>query len=154
MAYQNKKLQTKHHEILRRAHLGQANNLIAAELGIHPATVGIILNSSLAKIELQRMRDTDTEKTANTPVRVKMIKEVNEAAEKSLKYHLQILNNEIIVDEKIKANISKQHVGMGIYKTEVSEEKVSFRDIIRGLAKLDSALEEHNTKIIDVTPNQ
>jgi len=155
MAYQNKKLQTKHHEILRRAHIGQSNKDIAAELGIHPVTVGLILKSSLAKAELARMKTTDIEKTANTPARIRLVKEINEAAEKSLRYHLQVLNDEVIVDEKSKVRISNLHVAEGIYKTEVSQDATSFRDIIRGLSVVEQALEAgRNSRIIDITPQE
>jgi len=154
--YQNKKIQTKHHEILRRAHLGQHNTTIAAELGLHPVTVGLILRSSLAKAELLRMRNSDLEKVTNTPARVKYGPELAEAAEKSLKYHLRILNDEVVVDEKIKANVAKQHVEQGIYRTEVLDnETVSFRDIIRGLSKMEQALSSpHNNNVINITPQQ
>jgi hypothetical protein len=154
MAFRNKKLLTKHHEILRRAHLGQSNVVIAAELGISNVTVGLILNSSLAQAELQRMRNVDLERTANTPARVRLSSEINEAAELSLKHHLSILRGESVVDEKIKANVAKQHVGEGIYKTETPPETISFRDIIHGLAVVQQAIEEGSDgrKVIDITP--
>jgi len=153
--YENKKIQTKHHEILRRAYLGQHNTTIAAELGIHPVTVGLILKSSLAKAELQRMQNADIEKITNTPARVKFGPELAEAAEKSLKYHLRILNDEVVVDEKIKANVAKQHVEQGIYRTDVVDDAtVSFRDIIRGLSKMEQALSQPHNNVINITPPQ
>lgn len=154
MAFKNKKLLTKHHEILRRAHLGQSNVVIAAELGISHVTVGLILRSSLAQAELQRMRNVDIEKTANTPARVRLSKEINEAAELSMKHHLEILRGETPVDEKVKVAVSRLHVGEGIYKTETPAETLSFRDIIHGLAVVQQAIEDQQErKIINITPS-
>lgn len=140
--YNHKRLQSKHYEIIRRSFIGQSNKDIASELGMTPMAISIVLNCSLAKMELARLRSEADDKLTNQPARTRLGKELNELADLSVKQHLRILKGEEAADIKTKARIADTHIKDGIYKTETPDDKVSFRDLIRGLSAVERATKE------------
>lgn len=153
MAQEHKRLQTKHHEILRRAVIGQSNRDIARDLGLSEVAVGILLRSTVAKIEIARLKEQAAAKAIDTPARVRLGPELRELQDLSVQHQLEIMHGKVIVDEKIKARVADQHVRDGIYKTDDKKEEFSFRDVIRAVATLDEVMKGgQNPKMIDVTP--
>jgi hypothetical protein len=145
--YNHKRIQPRHNEIIRRAFLGQTQAQIAAELGFSPQTICLLLNSTLAKIALERMRQASEDKCIDAPARVRLASELRELQDESVKTQLEIIKNPV-ADIKVKAAIAKQHVSEGVYETEEKkEEKISFRDLMRAL---DNSVQQP----INITPSR
>ncbi len=63
-SYQPQQLNSRHHEILRRAALGQKQREIAEDMGLSRVTITAVVNSELGRVKIQEITDAaDTEAT-------------------------------------------------------------------------------------------
>ncbi len=87
-----KRLQPKHHAVIRLAFEGWPNTRIAAQVGIRRETVSRILNSPPAQAELARMQAEADELVTNVPLRTWLLNRLDSAAttEEAIKHARQL----------------------------------------------------------------
>jgi hypothetical protein len=132
-------LRPRHREILRLKHLGVANNVIAAQIGISVAAVAVVLRSPLAKAELARLQEKADELTVNAPLRVALANEINGAGIEALRLRRRLMNDRSI-DTKLRARIGEHFVDRVIFDRNNDEKEGEYRDILRRLDEINKNL--------------
>lgn len=131
-----KSLRPRHHEILRLKFLGLSNNEIAIRVGILPPAVSCIINSPLAKAELERMNAAAEAKLVDVPTRERLQTELEQAAVDSVRVNRAILLS-ADAHPSVRARIGQHFMDRVIFNKNDETEQVSFRDILRSLATIE-----------------
>jgi hypothetical protein len=139
--YQLQKLRPRHHEILRLLFLGMNHKEVAERLGITPVTVGIVMNSPLARYELEKLKAEADKNVVNVSKRAEAVAELQNAGMEAIKLNRRVMNSSK-VDVKIRTRVATHFMDRVVFEKVDKEDevKVSYRDILRGLGRLEERL--------------
>lgn len=148
MAYHVKRLNVRHHEIIRRAFLGEKQVDIALALGLTPMAISCLMNSPLAQAELARLKASADEKVTDVPLRVRLAEELSAAGMEAVTINRAIMND-AHVDVKVRAKIGSHFMDRVVFnKSPDDEGEGSYRAILRSVSNIERQLLDNTIQVI------
>lgn len=150
-----KRLQTRHHEVLRLSIAGLKNTEIGHIVGLSPVAVSCILRSPIAQAELRRLKDMADESATNIPLKIALANELKQFGKEALIVQRGILNDSK-VDLKLRSKVAAHAMDKIIFAGSEDEDRGgSIRDVLRTLDKVvDHIKNTAPINLIDVTPRE
>lgn len=147
--YHVKRLNIRHHEVIRRAFLGEKQVEIAAAMGLTPMAISCLLNSPLAQAEIARLKDQADEKITDVPLRVALAEELAKAGMEAVTINRAIMNDRT-VDVKVRARVGAHFMDRVVFqKGPDDEEEGSYRAILKSVSNIERQLLDKTVQVID-----
>lgn len=146
--YQVKRLNVRHHEIIRRAFLGEKYVDIATAMGLSSMAISCLMNSPLAQAELARLKADADDKTTDVPMRLRLVEELNAAGMEAVVINRTIMNDSR-VDVKVRARIGAHFMDRVVFqKSPDDESEGSYKAILRSVSNIERQLIDNTVHVI------
>jgi hypothetical protein len=133
-------LSVRHREIIRMAFAGLSSVAIADQVGIRVTAVREVLKSELAQAEIARLGRMADEAVTNTPMKVRLINELNSVGLDALRVNHSLLRDEKL-DPRVRAGIGRHLMDRLIFDKSEETEQTSYREILRSLDRLEKKVD-------------
>jgi len=134
MSWEPQKLNGRHREVLRLHVLGLSGVEVAARVNLTPQAIYCILRSPLAQAEVAKLQHKADEKTIDVPTRAAFQASLEDIGREAVDVNRTIMKG--ASENKLRAKIAQHFMDRIVFKKDVDDAEVSYRDILRQLDQI------------------